>query len=292
MGSCSTTRCPFLTAFPAGFAEMNALDIVRMDPLQLKNLALGLLLVQARLMPMFLLLPMMNRAMVPRTVLFAIAAGFGALVLPILHVPTDWGKDAGLLLLILSKEAFVGLLLGFLLALPFWLFEAVGFMVDNQRGANMAAMLNPLTGSESSPLGLLMNMAFITLYISIGGMQVLLGVVYDSYKLWNPLEFWPDLGVSFADLVFPQLNRMLQHCLLLAAPAMLVMLLAELSLALISRFAPQLQVFFLAMPIKSALGIFILAISAGMLLDIAQEHMNAGRHWLQWLAPAMSGGLE
>ena len=53
---------------------MNPADIVRMDPLQLKSLALGLLVVQARLMPMFLLLPMMNRTLVPRTVLFAMAA--------------------------------------------------------------------------------------------------------------------------------------------------------------------------------------------------------------------------
>ncbi|MEK7346586.1 MAG: type III secretion system export apparatus subunit SctT [Pseudomonadota bacterium] len=269
---------------------MNASDIVRIDPLQLKNLALGLLLVQARLMPMFLLLPMMNRSMVPRTVLFAIAAGFGVLVLPTLQLPADLGKDAPMLLLILGKEALIGLLLGFLLALPFWLFEAIGFIVDNQRGANMAAMLNPLTGSESSPLGLLMNMAFITFYIAIGGMHVLLGVVYDSYKLWDPLQFWPHFDAEFADLVFPQLNRMLQHCLLLAAPAMLVMLLAELSLALISRFTPQLQVFFLAMPIKSALGIFMLAISTGMLLDIAREQMDGGRHWLKWLAPVLHGG--
>jgi type III secretion protein T len=269
---------------------MNVEDALRFDPLQLKSMALGLLVVQARLMPMFLLLPMMNRTMVPRTVLFAMAAGFGALVLPLIHLPDSLLQDPSMLLLVLGKEALIGLLLGFLLALPFWLFEAIGFIVDNQRGANMAAMLNPLTGSESSPLGLLMNMTFITLYIAIGGMHVLLGVVYDSYKLWDPVQFWPQLGPDFADLVFPQLNRMLQHCLLLAAPAMLVMLLSELSLALVSRFAPQLQVFFLAMPIKSALGIFMLAVSAGMLFEIAREHIDGGRYWLNWLAPALQGG--
>lgn len=260
------------------------------SPTQLKSLAMGLLLVQARLMPMFLLLPMMNRSMVPRTVLFAMAAGFGVLALPMLRLPADFGFDAPAMLLVLGKEAVVGLLLGYLLALPFWLFEAIGFIVDNQRGANMAAMLNPLTGSESSPLGLLMNMAFITIYIALGGMQVLLGVVYDSYKLWDPLQFWPHFGEGFADLVFPQLNRMLAHCLLLAAPAMLVMLLSELSLALVSRFAPQLQVFFLAMPIKSALGIFILAISSGTLFEIARGQIEDSREWLHWLAPVLQGG--
>lgn len=269
---------------------MDTVDLFRFNPQQLKSLAMSLVMVQARLLPMFLLLPMMNRALVPRTLLLGMTAGFGFLLLPVVSVPAELGQDAPRLILLLAKEAMVGLVLGFLMALPFWLFEAIGFIVDNQRGANMAAMLNPLTGSESSPLGLLMSMAFITFYISVGGMHVLLGLVYDSYRMWSPMEFWPRIDTDFADLVFPQLNRMLQHCLLMAAPAVLVMLLAELGLALVSRFAPQLQVFFLAMPIKSALGIFILAISSPMLFEIAKEGIHDSRDWIQWLWPVDKAG--
>jgi type III secretion protein T len=65
--------------------------------------------------------------------------------------------------------------------------------------------------------------------------------------------------------------------LLLSAPAIIAMFLAELGLALVSRFAPQLQVFFLAMPIKSALALFVLVMYMGTLLDYSGEWMR--EHW-------------
>lgn len=44
------------------------------------------------------------------------------------------------LIVILGKEVLIGLLIGFVAAIPFWAIEAAGFLVDNQRGAAMASM--------------------------------------------------------------------------------------------------------------------------------------------------------
>jgi type III secretion protein T len=54
--------------------------------------------------------------------------------------------------------------------------------------------------------------------------------------------------------------------ILLAGPAMIAMFLAEFGLALVSRFAPSLQVFFLAMPVKSGVGLLLLLLSIGIIL--------------------------
>lgn len=62
--------------------------------------------------------------------------------------------------------------------------------------------------------------------------------------------------------------------ILLSAPVMFAMFLAEIGLALVSRFVPQLQVFFLAMPIKSGLAMFILAIYTVLLFDYAYEDIK------------------
>jgi type III secretion protein T len=61
----------------------------------------------------------------------------------------------------------------------------------------------------------------------------------------------------------------------MAAPAILAMFLSELGLAMVSRFAPQLQVFFLAMPIKSAIAILVLAIYIPFLFDYLWPDMVA-----------------
>lgn len=256
---------------------------------EVKDFARMLLIVQARLMPLLLLLPFMSRAMVPRTFSFAFAAGIGLLVVPMLPEASQIPKDLMLVALLL-KEALIGLVLGYLIAIPFWVFEAIGFVVDNHRGASMAATINPMTGSDSSPLGLLMNFTFIVFFMTVGGMSILLGLIYNSYQLWNPFDFWPVWSEGFGELMVVQLNHMMLQCLLLASPIMIAMLLAELGLALVSRFAPQLQVFFLAMPIKSALGLFVLIVYAATLLDFGLQPLREIGSWTERLDPLWRTG--
>lgn len=255
----------------------------------IKKTALMLGLIQARLMPLLLLLPFMSRNLVPRTVVFGVAAGIGLIVLPILPESLVVRADMSLLFIV-AKEAFVGLVVGFVCAIPFWVMEAVGFIVDNQRGASMSATINPLTGHDTSPIGMLLNMAFITFFFAIGGMAILLDLIYQSYRLWPPDRFWPVLDLQEAALLVGQINRLVLLALLLAAPPLVIMFMAELGLALVSRFAPQLQVFFLAMPIKSALGIFVLVIYAATLFEFGAEQLRDLSGWPARLDAIMDGG--
>lgn len=245
---------------------------------ELKNYLLLLSVVQARLMPLFLLVPFMSRGMVPRTIALSVATALGLLVVPTLPPVNAISFDPGFLFL-LGKEAIIGLVMGYVVALPFWTMEAIGFVIDNQRGASMASTINPMTGHDTSPLGMLFNYAFITFFMLGGGLQLLLGMIYDSYRLWPPLSFWPHWTPDSADLLLLQLNRFVLQSLLLAAPVLIAMFLAELGLALVSRFAPQLQVFFLAMPIKSALGIFVLMVYGSTLFDYGLEPVRELANW-------------
>jgi len=257
---------------------------------ELKGMLFSLFMVAARVSPIFLLVPFMNRALIPRMVRFAMSAGVALVVLPVLPaVPEAWPSGVSLIALVL-KEGMIGLLLGFAVAIPFWVFEAVGFVIDNQRGASMAATLNPMTGHDSSPLGIAFNFAFITFFLLGGGIHLFLGLIYDSYRLWSPLEFWPSIGPEAAALLMVQLNRLVMLALLLAAPVMIAMLMSELGLALVSRFAPQLQVFFLAMPIKSALALFVLVIYSSTLFDYSLAPIRELATWVDRLDPLLRLG--
>jgi type III secretion protein T len=248
-------------------------------------------IVQARMVPLLLMLPFMSRNLVPRTVTFGIAAGLGLVVVPILPDSLVVNVDAGLLFVI-AKEAMVGVIVGFVCAIPFWVMEAVGFIVDNQRGASMAATINPLTGHDTSPVGMLLNMAFITFFFAVGGLAVLLDVIYHGYRLWPPDTFWPVFDLNSGTVIFEQINRLVLLSLLLSSPALVIMFMAELGLALVSRFAPQLQVFFLAMPIKSALGIFVLVIYASTLFEFGADYLRDLRNWTGRLDQVLGGSAS
>jgi type III secretion protein T len=253
-----------------------------------------LALTQPRILAMFIVLPLFNTQLVPGLLRISVAVSLGIVMVPALSGQIAVAElHAAQLLLLIMKEAFIGFVIGYIAAIPFWIFEAVGFLVDNQRGASIASTLNPLTGNDSSPLGILFNQAFIVFFLITGGFTLLLGVLYDSFGLWSVTQWAPTLRPESIPLLLDQLDRLVRMAMLLAAPVLVAMFLAELGLALVSRFAPQLQVFFMAMPIKSALAMLVLLLYGASLFEYGAEQVESMGHILpflreQWAAP--SGG--
>lgn len=229
-------------------------------------------LTQPRLLAMCAMLPLFNRQMLPGLLRYGICAALGLVLVPML-APRYAQLDLGTvdLMLLIGKEVFIGLVLGFLVAIPFWTFEAVGFVVDNQRGASLGAVINPATGNDSSPLGILFNQAFLVFFLVGGGFSLMLTLLYDSFRLWDLWSWTPTLRAESMPLFLDQLSRFMRLVLLFASPAIVAMFLSELGLALVSRFAPQLQVFFLAMPIKSALALLVLVLYMSTLFQYAGD---------------------
>lgn len=241
---------------------------------ELRSFAAAWGLTQPRILGLFIALPLFARQTMPGMLRFGMAGGIGLIAAPPLMGQLAQMQDAlsglGLALLVM-KEAGLGFVLGFVLALPFWAFEAAGFFIDNQRGASIAATLNPLTGNDSSPLGQLFNQAFIVFVLVSGAFGLLLQALFQSFALWPVLHWSPAFAADGPVLWLGQLDALVRTAVLWSAPVILAMFLAELGLALVSRFAPQLQVFFLAMPIKSGLAMLVLAVYMAVLLGYAEE---------------------
>ena len=233
-----------------------------------------LALTQPRILAMFIVLPLFNSQLVPGLIRFGIAAALGLMAMPVIQADvSNLHLSVGAVMLLIMKEAFVGFVIGFLAAIPFWTFEAIGFLVDNQRGASIASTLNPLTGNDSSPMGILFNQAFIVFFLLSGGFSLLLGVLYDSFLYWSVTQWTPKLDMDSIPLMLQQLDQLMHMAVLLAAPVLVAMFLSEFGLALVSRFAPQLQVFFMAMPIKSALAVLVLMLYAATLFEYSGDQI-------------------
>ncbi|ANN73428.1 type III secretion system export apparatus subunit SctT [Bordetella bronchialis] len=252
------------------------------------DLLLSLVLIQPRILFIFMMVPVFSRQLLPGRLRGAIAIALGLLVVPLALQGMGAGPGAypsvPAVLLLVIKEAFVGMTLGFFLALPFWVIEGVGTVIDYQRGASMGALLNPTMGGETTPIAILMQLAYGVFFLVGGGVSLFLSVLYDSYRLWNPWHWMPALRADAIPLLLGQLDRLMHLVVLLSAPVVIIMLLAELGLALASRFTPQLQVFFLAMPIKTGLALFVLVLYIGILFD----HMGREARRAETLLPFLA----
>ena len=240
---------------------------------------LAAVLGMARIGGAFAVCPALADSMIPGVARRAAVLGFSCLVIPFIKAGMPPGEpNVGMFALLAVKEAFIGFLLGFFAAVPFWIAENVGNFIDNQRGATMGEVYSPLSGAQVSTTGIFFTQIVSTLFFVGGAVLVFLGALYASYSLW-PVFPAPSasgaanpLGIAFASnapiQILGAVDSMLRVTVIISAPVIIIMFLATLGLGFVNRTAPQLNVFFLSMPVKSALGIAMLAVYLPFIMDM------------------------
>lgn len=194
---------------------------------------------------------------------------------PAIHVMLEGQEHSALMLggLVL-KELALGLLLGVMLSMPFWLFESVGALLDNQRGALAGGQLNPSLGPDATPAGHLFKQLAIFLLMASMGLGALTQVIWDSYLLWPPTVWFPLPAADGFDVFVGLLGDTFTHMMLYAAPFIAVLLLLEFGIALLGVYSQQLQVSTLAPPLKSLAGIGVLLLYFALLQDLIVGRMG------------------
>jgi type III secretion protein T len=241
-----------------------------------------------RILLICLLLPPFSRQMLPGQTRNGVALSLLLAIQPLLLAGTPvaippW-PDA---VAILVKEMFLGLLIGYAAAIPFWVAESTGYFIDNQRGTTMASSIDPMTGEQTSPLGVLLAQTLGVFFFVGGGLPMFLTVLYESYRLWPVFSLMPRLDPAAIPTLLGMIDRVMALTVLLAAPVIIAMFMTEFAMGLISRFTPQMNVFSLAMPIKSGLATLLLALCiAPMFIYLGDELARLGDYLLvldRWL---------
>lgn len=180
-------------------------------------------------------------------------------------------RKLGIILLgiILLKEAMVGFIIGFLLAMPFWLFQSVGVMIDNQRGALSGGYFNPGAGPDSSMMADILSKVMVILLITMGAFPALFNVLIETYSLWPALDWTPQFAIEGTDVLISKFGDLVYKFVLYSGPIILVLLLIEAGFAILGAYCPQLQVYFMAMPAKSLVALIVLVMYCSTLWYLA-----------------------
>lgn len=222
----------------------------------------------------------------PGSVKIGLAIALTAIVLP--QVISTSAKppptyDYTFLILCL-KELLMGTILALMSTIPFYVAQSSGVLIDFLRGSSSFQVTNPFMQTEASPLGLLYNYVFVVLFYQINGPFIFLEGVYNSYRL-IPADSY--LSASFFVLQHPfwqvAMNLLTQFTALsiqLAAPSLVAILMTEMFLGIANRLAPQVQIAFLGVALKSLIGLALLW--AGWFF-ILQQLAKQSLLWLQSL---------
>lgn len=236
-------------------------------------------LAAARVLPVFTLAPFFGGRLVPATIRIAVSLAVVAILFPAVSAATPDVRALGAVTFgaLLFKEIAVGTVLAFLASLPFWAAEAAGRLADTARGANLAEVLVPQTGTQSSPLGdLALQLAVVTFFALDGHLLFLraLGASYEAI----PLAGFPSVaGVQgVGELAVGATARLVLAALGLAAPVLAALFLTDLALGLVNRVSPQVQVYFVGMPAKALVGVLVFLLALGGAALALRRELTAG----------------
>lgn len=231
-----------------------------MDGLQLaagENALVGFLLAGARAGGFVLVSPPFNTRTLGSRPRVAIALG--------LALPLSTAMRAGApalaspdLVVAVILQLVMGVTLGFVVLVAVSAIQVVGDLLDLVGGFNVAVGIDPLNQNQTSIMGRVFSLlAGTLLFVSDGHLMIIQGLVRSMQVSPAPAsldtaDVARTLTTDFAHMVVAGLQ--------IAAPIVAVMLIADLSLGLMAKAAPAMNVFSLAYPIKIMLTLLLVSL--------------------------------
>lgn len=247
----------------------------------------------ARFLPIIALSPFFGARVLPHPVKVTFALSMFVIFLPkLLQVTVTPLTFDNMMFLYMIKEAFIGFLLGYMMSVPFMIVQNVGLIIDHQRGGASLMVNDPTIQNQSSPLGTLFNMILIYIFYVIDGPFLFIETILTSYELIPPDAFInPNFFHKDSDFWATQmklLNQMMVVSIRLASPALIMILMTDMFLGIANRLAPQVQITFLGMPLKSLLALAVVFLGWNL---FTEEIARESYYWLNHINELLDKAL-
>ena len=228
----------------------------------------------SRLLGFFRMAPIFNRKEIPAMVKLSLALMFTflltAFISPKLSIIQN-AQESMLLSIILNFV--VGGIIGYMAQLILLAIDAGADMINMQMGLSSAMVLDPTTSSQVSILTKLISLLGILIFIELGGIYWLVQALIHSFDIF-PLyaSSLPLVEIVNMDYLVKMTSNVLYMGLQIASPVLLATLGQDIILGIISKTAPQVNVFQLSFLFKPVFGAAILVWILPMLIHIISNY--------------------
>ncbi|MCC6776550.1 MAG: flagellar type III secretion system protein FliR [Hyphomicrobiales bacterium] len=233
----------------------------------LPALAASFLLVFARIGTMVMLLPGLGELSVPVRVRLTVALVLAAVLLPLHRSAYQVDlRSFGPLIVMLAEELFIGAVLGLAARLTISALQVAGSVVAQQLGLGFVTAIDPTQGQQGALVGNFLTILGVALIFATDLHHLVIAALSDSYTIFRPGEI-PLIG-DVAALTTRTIADAFRVGIQLSAPFLVFGLLFNLGLGVLSRLMPQMQVFFVGVPLSILLGFLILLLAVGAMMSV------------------------
>jgi flagellar biosynthesis protein FliR len=238
---------------------------MRVDISLLPALAATFMLVFARIGAMVMLLPGFGEVNIPARIKLSIALLLTLIILP-LHrqaYQVDMSSLAPLVVLMVH-EIVIGIVLGATARVTLSALQVAGSVIAQQLGLGFVTAVDPTQGQQGLLIGNFLTILGLTLLFATDSHHLVIAALNESYRIFSPGEFFPSGDV--AALATRAFAAAFKIGMQLSAPFLVFGLVFNIGLGVLARLMPQMQVYFVGVPLSILVGflIFALVITAMM----------------------------
>jgi type III secretion protein T len=173
----------------------------------------------------------------------------------------------------ISKEVLIGMIIGLLISMPFWILQNMGTIIDVQKGNSMFPG-SPGSDPDALPTGEFIKRFGVVIFMQMGIFANIFNSLMDSYLIWPVMNPIPPIDSMRFELIIDRFNAMMVSTVLYSSPIVIVLLLVEFSFGLLSIYASQIQVTSTTPAIKSLLALLILMFGMNTLIYVMGHEFN------------------
>lgn len=189
-------------------------------------------------------------------------------------------------LLILMQQMLIGLAMGFSIRLVFAAVGVAGQMIGMSMGLGFAVFFDPQTQGQSTAISKFLTMMLMLIFLSLDGHLMVVRALADSF-VTMPIAM-EGSGISPLKIAMWG-GTIFSTGLLLALPAVAALLITNMALGILTRTAPQLNLFGIGFPVTMSVGFLVLALALqGMLMPMKQMVQDGIEYMQEIAVPAVS----
>lgn len=202
--------------------------------------------------------PIASEAVIPSFVKIIMSVALAFLMAPLVQIPAALSIFSGAGLLAAVQELLIGVAIGMVVQLTFEALTFAGQTISLTMGLGFATLVDPQRGANTTVIGQMFMIFGILTYLAVNGHLVLLGTLAESFQTL-PIGA-AHIGGNFLLSVVLWGARVFEAGLLIALPAVIALVIVNLALGVVTRAAPQLNLFGIGFTITLLCGFFVLIV--------------------------------
>lgn len=241
-----------------------------------------------RIGTMLMVMPVFGGRLVPVRIRVIVAVILSVLIVPVIPPVPAVDPISAEAFAILAQQMLIGLVMGFMLQLVFTALIIGGHAIAMSMGLGFASMVDPQNGVNIPVIGQYYVTLATLLFLAVDGHLVLISVLADSFHQL-PIaatgitrnDFWTIANWG---------TRMFAGGILIAVPALISLLLTNIAFGVVTRAAPQLNIFAVGFPVSLTFGFVVIYLTLPNLMPQFQQLLNAAVTLLMNLGGSATGG--